>query len=254
MSFVLATTWASSTLAAAPRQQCCIVLHFLTTSLQFRILGSDYKDALLEIIAPESLPAEYGGTCTCGMTVEAGQPRTETCVSPVCALTLPEMLELAGFRPLALAAGAESTVHLDVAAADGSAIVWYWNADDKDVLCEITFTPVDSHAGGATLYILTESKLTKHKGWFVPPSAGRLALGSPTSTRGSRLNRCSIACQQGTAKASAACGPCGRSLSRKATTCTRSRRLPCSRPADNRITPYVRLVSSISLRLPFARS
>jgi len=35
------------------------------TASRVFILGSDYKQALLEHVAPENLPSHYGGTCTC---------------------------------------------------------------------------------------------------------------------------------------------------------------------------------------------
>lgn len=33
--------------------------------MQIFILGSDYKEALLQHIAPENLPVFYGGSCNC---------------------------------------------------------------------------------------------------------------------------------------------------------------------------------------------
>lgn len=35
------------------------------TRAKFHVLGSRYSSDLLEVIAPDQLPLEYGGTCNC---------------------------------------------------------------------------------------------------------------------------------------------------------------------------------------------
>jgi hypothetical protein len=144
--------------------------------LQFQILGSNYKETLLKCIAPENLPVEYGGTCTCGMTVEEDQPRAESCVSPACTLSEAQMLELAGFRRLDLASGASDSISLDVSVADGNAVIWYWHSEDKDVSFRATFTPVESYSSGAVQTVVGECREKRHKGHYVPPAPGQFVL------------------------------------------------------------------------------
>jgi hypothetical protein len=143
---------------------------------QFQILGSNYKETLLKYIAPENLPVEYGGTCTCGMTVEEDQPRLESCISPPCTLSEAQMLELAGYRTMTLPSGASDSAALDVSVADGSAVIWYWHSEDKDVSFRATFAPAESFSSGAVQIVVGDSREKRHKGFFVPPAPGRFVL------------------------------------------------------------------------------
>lgn len=143
---------------------------------QFRILGADYRDALLEVIERENLPAEYGGACECGLTAEEDQPRTVTCVSPACTLTKEQMLQQAGYRQLRLDAGGEETVGIDVKGVDGTAIVWYFHTEEKDVVFSASFEPLEALGGGASIQLVAEDKRKSHKDWYVPESAGRFSL------------------------------------------------------------------------------
>jgi hypothetical protein len=45
------------------------------TLAKVEILGSEYREALLELVDADSLPTILGGNCTCGDTANAG----ETC-------------------------------------------------------------------------------------------------------------------------------------------------------------------------------
>lgn len=54
------------------------------TRKKIEILGTDYKPRLLELIAPDQLPVEYGGTCACGIDGKGSSSENpQPCFAPI---------------------------------------------------------------------------------------------------------------------------------------------------------------------------
>ena len=55
------------------------------TRKKIEILGTDYKTRLLDLIPPDQLPVEYGGTCACGFDGRGNKTATnpEPCLAPI---------------------------------------------------------------------------------------------------------------------------------------------------------------------------
>jgi hypothetical protein len=104
------------------------------TKAKFRILGTSYREELLKHIAPECLPVEYGGSCVCGQTEEAGHPPAPTCVSAVCTMSTAEMLTYAGYETITVAAGSEVSRRFICYVADGTWVFWRCGQQRRRVL------------------------------------------------------------------------------------------------------------------------
>lgn len=139
---------------------------------QFRILGSDYKAVLLEHIDADCLPVEYGGTCECGRTLEAGQPVAERCVTPPCTLSLEEMLALANVERFELVAGASCVRSVEVVV--GSNSIWHLSVASNDVGFSVRFVPTSGD--GEAQIVCPESLVKRHKGHFAAREPGRLEV------------------------------------------------------------------------------
>lgn len=156
------------------------------TKAKFKILGSNYKDTLLEYVSPECLPVEYGGTCVCGTTAEPGHVSGGgSCVSPACPQTAEEMMAIAGYKNVEITAGNVDTLVFDVpSGGDGTEVHWNWRSGDHDVTFRAVFVPTTpapaaaaAGAGeGGEVEVHAEVKLNVHKGIFLPPAPGRITM------------------------------------------------------------------------------
>jgi hypothetical protein len=113
------------------------------------IMGSDYKDALLQYIAEDQLPVQYGGSNTATLWDD------------------PE----ADFTKKLIPARGKEKVDLDI--PKGSKLTWDFRTIYADVGFEVKFVDDDDNTSKAVPYARVESFKKIQQGEFVPEKSGK---------------------------------------------------------------------------------